>query len=319
MLDFKRTSLATFLEHSTEIGDGNMNYVYKLNDGEKTYAIKHAKPYLKILGKDFQLTQKRVVAEMNSMEYFHSIAPDFVPKIYHKSENEHFFVMEYLDGYSSLRENPQNTKAYEKLGDFLFSLSQNTPQNNAYYECEELKQITKNYVFEFPFIKNHEALVILDFFQWREFSAEFLANKERLKQIFLHSKTSLIHGDLHSDSVMVKEDCIAIIDSEFSLFCEVSFDIGNLLAHIIFSEIGHKNTPYQEKISALLTPFEKDIVQNAIGFCSVEMARRLFVPAKSKDLQNTQAYELAFSIADALGSLHVKSTEEFLHILERFF
>jgi hypothetical protein len=49
------------------------------------------------------------------------------------------------------------------------------------------------------------------------------------------------------------------------------------------------------------------------------MARRLFVPAKSKDLQNTQAYELAFSIANEIGSLHVKSTEEFLHILERFF
>jgi 5-methylthioribose kinase len=319
MIDFKRTSLATLLENSTEIGDGNMNYVYKLNDGEKTYAIKHAKPYLKILGEDFQLTQKRVVAEMNSMEYFHSIAPDFVPKIYHKSENEHFFVMEYLDGYSSLRENPQNTKAYEKLGNFLFSLLQNTPQNNTYYECEELKQITKNYVFEFPFIKNHEALVILDFFPWREFSAEFLANKERLKEVFLHSKTSLIHGDLHSDSVMVKEDCIAIIDSEFSLFCEVSFDIGNLLAHVILAQIGHKNTPYQEKIYALLKPFEKDIVQNAIGFCSVEMARRLFVPAKSKDLQNTQAYELAFSIANEIGSLHVKSTEEFLRILERFF
>jgi 5-methylthioribose kinase len=319
MIDFKRTSLATLLENSTEIGDGNMNYVYKLNDGEKTYAIKHAKPYLKILGEDFQLTQKRVVAEMNSMEYFHSIAPDFVPKIYHKSENEHFFVMEYLDGYSSLRENPQNTKAYEKLGNFLFLLSQNTPQNNAYYECEELKQITKNYVFEFPFIKNHEALVILDFFPWREFSADFLANKERLKEVFLHSKTSLIHGDLHSDSVMVKEDKIAVIDSEFSLFCEVSFDIGNLLAHVILAEIAHKNTPYQEKIYALLKPFEKDIVQNAIGFCSVEMARRLFVPAKSKDLQNAQAYELAFSIADALGSLHVKSTEEFLRILERFF
>lgn len=322
MIDFKITSLASLLRDSYEIGDGNLNFVYKIMHEKKLYALKHAKPYLKMLGEEFQLTSKRILAEMNSMEYFHSITPDFVPKIYHKSENEFFFVMEYLEGYIKLREEKNNIIAYEKLGNFLFSLAQNNPQNQAYFECSELKEITKNYVFEYPFIKNHEALVIADYFVWREFSKEFLANKERLKQIFLHSKTSLIHGDLHTDSIMVKKDCIAVIDSEFSLFCEVSFDIGNLLAHIIFSQIAHKNTPYKEKINFLLQNFESssEIIKNAIGFCSVEMARRLYVPAKSRDLEaclhKQEAYKLAYEIANELGSTHFHKPSSFIKTLE---
>ena len=149
--------LTTLLTNSREIGDGNLNFVYKIIHEKKPYALKHAKPYLKILGEDFKLTQKRIIAEMHSMEYFHSLAPSYVPKIEHKNEKEFFFVMEYLEGYTSLRENPQALKAYENLGDFLFALASNMPQKELYYECEELKEITKNYVFEYPFIKNHEA------------------------------------------------------------------------------------------------------------------------------------------------------------------
>lgn len=331
----KENALADFLDYSkiqiAEIGDGNLNFVFKIYDDKNCYAIKHAKPYLKMLGEDFKLTSKRVIAEMNSMEYFHSLCPEFIPKIYKKNEKEYFFMMEYLDNFSSLRNSHKNISSYEKLGSFLYSLSISTPKKKLYYECEELKQITKNYVFEYPFIKNHKALVILDYAPQKTFSKEFLYNLTSLKEIFLYSKKSLIHGDLHTDSVMIKDDNIAIIDSEFSLFSEVSFDIGNLLAHILFSSIEHKDKLYIDKIVLLLDQLSKikefkNILQNSIGFCSVEMARRLYVPAKSKNLENISsiskkesAYKLSFNLADELGA-NIKNTKDidsFLYRLEK--
>jgi 5-methylthioribose kinase len=308
-----------------EIGDGNLNFVYKLTSTQKTYALKHAKPYLKMLGVDFKLTQRRILAEMHSMEYFHSIAPKCTPKIYQKNEKEHFFVMEYLDGFQSLRLDFSNIQAYSHLGKFLYTLATNNPLKEDYYECEELKRITQNYVFEYPFIKGHKALVIEDYAPQKTFHKDFLQNKDMLKELFLHSKTSLIHGDFHTDSIMVKDANIAIIDSEFSLFCDISFDIGNLLAHTLFSSISFQNTLYQEKFLELFSKLKElknfqDTLEHSIGFCAVEMARRLYVPAKSKDLENISwkkdAYTLSFEIANDLGSQRFCDIDGFLKRLE---
>lgn len=295
-----------------EIGNGNMNFVFKITDSNKTFAIKYAKPYLKMLGKDFPLTQKRVIAEMNSMEYFHSLAPDFIPQIYLKNEQDFFFVMEYLDGYVPLREQNVTPLIYKKLGEFLFTLSSHAPNKKLYYACDELKQITKSYVFEYPFIKNHEALVILEYLPPQNFSQKFLANLETLKTLFLSPSRTLIHGDLHTDSIMVRENNLAIIDSEFALFSDVSFDIGNLIAHTLFHSIANKDKEYENKLEALFSKLKElqnfsDVLQNSVGFCAIEMMRRLYVPAKSKDLesiedvkQKQKAYKLSFDLAHFL-------------------
>ncbi|MBE0491032.1 MAG: phosphotransferase [Sulfurospirillum sp.] len=313
----------------TEIGDGNLNFVFKLSDGTHTYALKHAKPYLKILGEDFALTPQRIIAEMNSMEYFYSLLPQYIPQIYLKNETEYFFVMQYLDGFTSLREDPQSG-IYEKLGEVLYTLATNQPTKEAFYACDELKEITKNYVFEYAFIKDHPALSIADYALQKQFSKAFLTNKERLKEIFLHAKTSLIHGDFHTDSVMCKGDEVAIIDSEFSLFSEISFDIGNILAHTIFSSIARNDRLYREKFLLLFSKLEalenfSQILKNSIGFCAIEMARRLYVPAKSKDLESIKimqdkkdAYALSFALADELGANDYTNVTSFIKRLDNY-
>ena len=325
-----------FLDYSNvkieEIGDGNLNFVFKVYDDKDCFALKHAKPYLKMLGKDFKLTTNRILAEMNSLEYFYTLCPSYVPKIHHKNEDEKLFVMDYLEDYVPLREKHEDINSYKQLGEFVFELAKNKPVKELYYECEELKEITKNYVFEYPFIENHDALTILDYFPQKKFSNKFLKNLEYLKDVFLNSNESLIHGDLHTDSIMIKDKNIAIIDSEFSLFSEISFDIGNILAHTIFSSISLKNINYKKKILSLFQTLERldnfeYILKNSIGFCAIEMARRLYVPAKSKDLENIQdmdekikAYELSFEISDYLGANinEFDSAKSFIKKLEKW-
>ena len=41
-----------------EIGDGNLNYVFKLDDGEKSIIIKQALPYAKVVGESWPLSIK---------------------------------------------------------------------------------------------------------------------------------------------------------------------------------------------------------------------------------------------------------------------
>lgn len=315
-----------------EIKKGNMNFVFHLCDLHQIYALKYAPPYLKMLGKSSYLTQKRIIAEINSMEYFHSLTPTFVPQIYIKNEQDFFFIMEYLEGYTSLQQSDAKPLVYEKLGEFLLALSSHAPNKNLYYECQELKQITKSYVFEYPFIKNHKNLVIFEYLPGQNFSQKFLTNLEKLKNLFLSPCKTLIHGDLHTDSIMIKKGKIAIIDSEFALFSDISFDIGNLIAHTLFHSIANKDKKYENKLIALFSKLSKlqnfqNVLQNSVGFCAIEMMRRLFVPAKSKDLesilifeQKEKAYELSFELAHFLLEEYqsFSTLESFFKKLEKF-
>ena len=53
-----------------EIGDGNLNYVFKLDDGEKSIIIKQALPYAKVVGESWPLSIKRATIESKALKIF---------------------------------------------------------------------------------------------------------------------------------------------------------------------------------------------------------------------------------------------------------
>ena len=66
----------------------------------------------------------------------------------------------------------------------------------------------------------------------------------RLKAKFLGSTEALLHGDLHSGSIMVTETSTLVIDPEFAFYGPMGFDTGLLLANMLFayfSQEGHAN------------------------------------------------------------------------------
>jgi 5-methylthioribose kinase len=85
---------------------------------------------------------------------------------------------------------------------------------------------------------------------------------QRLKFKFLTVAEALIHGDLHSGSVMVTPGDTRIIDPEFAFFGPMGFDIGALIGNLLlayFSQAGHESAPGQrdEYREWLLTLIEK--------------------------------------------------------------
>lgn len=324
--------------HVSEIGDGNLNFIFRAFTPQKSLIIKYAPPYLRLLGEDFKLPQQRICVEMHTMAYFKTIAPTLIPSIYHTNEKAFLFVMEDLKEFETLQKvqlkMPIALSVYEKLGDFLGKIYAHTPplKELDYYENATLKNISENYIFRFPHIPNHEALAIPPFFKPLPKDAHFYQGIEMLLELFLNAKETLIHGDLHTGSVMVKEDKIAIIDAEFSFFGPLGFDMGNLFAHILFGEIyalfEGKKVQWKEAINAVWKSFGHDehILQTSVGFCGAELYRRLVVPAKAKPLEaiSTQKNkEKAYYLVDALAIdlvsnfLHVKHIEDFYTMIER--
>ena len=54
-----------------------------------------------------------------------------------------------------------------------------------------------------------------------------------MKKKFVTSTEALIHGDLHSGSVMVKEGSTFVIDPEFAFYGPMGFDLGALLSNFL--------------------------------------------------------------------------------------
>lgn len=71
---------------------------------------------------------------------------------------------------------------------------------------------------------------------------------------FCERAQALIHGDLHTGSVMVTQDSTQVIDPEFSFYGPMGFDIGAYLGNLIlafFAQDGHATQENDRKVSNL--------------------------------------------------------------------
>ena len=72
---------------------------------------------------------------------------------------------------------------------------------------------------------------------------------------FCERAQALIHGDLHTGSVMVTQDSTQVIDPEFAFYGPMGFDIGAFLGNLIlafFAQDGHANQENDRKVGSSL-------------------------------------------------------------------
>ncbi len=94
-----------------------------------------------------------------------------------------------------------------------------------------------------------------------------------LKHKFLSCGEALLHGDLHTGSIMVTESDTKVIDAEFAVFGPMGFDVGKLIGNLLssyFSQAGHEREPGErdpyrqwtlEVIERFWNGFEKRFVE----------------------------------------------------------
>lgn len=74
-----------------------------------------------------------------------------------------------------------------------------------------------------------------------------------LKNKFLTSTQALIHADLHTGSVMVKEGSTFVIDPEFAFYGPMGFDIGAIIANLLLSYFSQSATNGKDYSEWILT------------------------------------------------------------------
>jgi 5-methylthioribose kinase len=265
-----------------EVGDGNLNAVYIVSGEAGSLIVKQALPYLRLVGDAWPLPLERSYFEYLALTEQAAHAGNLVPEIYHFDKTMAAIVMEYLSPHIILRKGFIGGVIYPKLADDLAEFAAQTlfktsdlhlpaavkkARMQIFCANTELCRITEDLVFTDPYRQaklNRWTSPELD-----ETAASFRRDTDlkmavqRLKFKFLSAAEALIHGDLHSGSVMVTPGDTRIIDPEFAFYGPMGFDVGALIGNLLlayFSQTGHETAPgkrdeYREWLLTLIENF----------------------------------------------------------------
>ncbi|WP_373034692.1 S-methyl-5-thioribose kinase [Sulfurimonas sp.] len=266
-----------------EIGDGNLNYVYlvsSMHDEKKALIVKQAVPYLRCVGEEFALGRERMTYEIRALSKFKNIVPELVPELYHVSEDMSIVVMQYLGKHIILRGGLTDAKRYPKfsehistyLAQTLFKTSSLFLDSTAkrklideFNSNTELCKLTEDFVFTFAYMQNetNDAQNVKDNPQAQKLFGD-MKFKEKvldLKYKFMTSTDALIHGDLHTGSIMLNENETFVIDPEFAFVGPFGFDIGALVANIVNNYVHHTIVTKDEGFKEYLLETIKEILE----------------------------------------------------------
>ncbi|RLA68967.1 MAG: S-methyl-5-thioribose kinase [Epsilonproteobacteria bacterium] len=270
---------------ASEIGDGNLNYVYIVRAAdhpEKALILKQAVPYLRIAGEGYPLSRDRMSYEIRSLKLYNALIPQHVPDVLYADEAMSVIVLEYLSKHIIMREGMMDAIIYPNfaahMGQFLaqtlFKTSSLFLEGTAkrqmmaqFNNNTELCGLTETFVFTAPYMEHEtneiDPLIEAEVLALREDTAFKIAMLE-LKYKFMNQSDALLHGDLHTGSIMINKDETYVIDSEFAFFGPFGFDVGALIGNLAMSWVSHfersKDSHYQgwilESIVELYETFE---------------------------------------------------------------
>ncbi|MDQ0272797.1 S-methyl-5-thioribose kinase [Cytobacillus purgationiresistens] len=239
-----------------EIGDGNLNYVFRITDqeGGKSLIIKQALPYAKVVGESWPLTLKRSKIEADALIKHGEFVPLLVPKVYETDEDLAITIMEDLSHLKIARTGLIEGENYPKLardiGEYIaktlfytsdFALHPFEKKRLvAAFSNPELCKITEDLVFTDPFFdidtNDFEPELQSDVEAiWGNTALQIEAAK--IKYSFLTEAEALLHGDLHTGSIFASEEETKVIDPEFAFYGPIGFDLGLFIANLVFQSI----------------------------------------------------------------------------------
>jgi 5-methylthioribose kinase len=249
----------------TEVGDGNLNLVFIVKGGQGGIAVKQALPYVRLVGESWPLPLSRAHYEYLALSRQAALAPGLVPALLHHDETLALTAMELLEPHIIMRKGLIAGSSYPRFvddittfmarmlfftSDLALSAAEKKEGIAAFAGNHALCKITEDLIFTDPYRvaeQNRWTAPYLDATakSLRE-DMDLHVAISRLKLKFMASPEALLHGDLHTGSIMVTEREMRVIDPEFAFYGPMGFDVGAVIANLLmayFASAGHERSP----------------------------------------------------------------------------
>lgn len=354
-------SLAGIVDTSTlevsEVGDGNLNLVFVCRDGAGNgICLKQSLPYVRLVGEAWPLTPERVIAEARALSIAASLTPHLAPVFYGVDADRHVLAMENLMGWEiwrgKLNDGHIHRGVAASIGEYVANLAFHTSvlaldqmeakERMAEAINPELCRITEDLVFTEPYIEhdnNSFAEDLAPVVASLRSDDELRGEVGMLKYAFMTKAEALIHGDLHTGSVMVALTAdgagdARVIDPEFAFYGPVGFDLGAVLGNYLAARARaavldrpaeftewlaglaqetwdafetemrrlFETRPDDTWTDAFLDSWLRQIREDAFGFAGCKAIRRVIGLAKVSDIETLPPREHVLAGAIVLGT-----------------
>ncbi|SDY58214.1 phosphotransferase [Herbiconiux ginsengi] len=246
-----------------EVTAGNMNRVFVARGPLGSLAVKQAPPWVQVVGPEWPVDPSRIASEARTYERLAARVPESIPTIVAFDESRFVLVMEDLSDLDVLRDALVREVAegaasagdidYAGLGAvvgrFVGSLAGSTSvaalgaqEHERLVELAanpELCQMTLDVVLDEPYREhdhNHWHPALDERVRALYADAAVREAVGGIREVFETRHEALLHGDLHTGSVMVGRrdgaQVVKVFDPEFSFVGPIGLDLGLLWANL---------------------------------------------------------------------------------------
>lgn len=255
----KHLHLASRLGHTPqawriwEVSDGNLNMVFLAEGPKGGLCLKQALPHVRV-DPSWKMPLDRTFFEAAYLRNVFAHVPDLTTECLHFDPEQFILVVESLSHHTVLRTalmaGPINPIIASRIGQFVarstfatsllaepFELVLN--RRICFAQNQTLTRITVDLVLTDPYAphpRNHwaepELTPVVDAIRANKL---LRAQLENLRLRFLSHPQALLHGDLHTGSVMTTPDDTRVIDGEFATYGPIGFDAGLFIGNLVLS------------------------------------------------------------------------------------
>jgi len=328
-----------------EVGDGNLNQVFLVEGPNGSVCAKQALPYVRLVGPSWPLPAERAFYEQACLKEHGRHVGHLVPELLHWDHERFCIVMERLSPHIIMRKGMIQGIRYPGFADAittylaraLFFTSDLAMQAGdkrrmvaTFATNTALCQITEDLVFTDPY-RVHErnrwtTPHLDDAKRAAERDTDLKLAVSRLKAKFLGCAEALLHGDLHTGSIMVTPDNTRVIDPEFAVVGPMGFDIGAVIGNLLLNYLaqeGHASAEdprdaYQDWVLEQVEAVWRGFAAKFLALWRREAQGDLYPPvlfdgpAGAAALEAERQRAMARLLADTLGFAAAKMTRRIL-------
>ncbi len=259
-----------------EVGDGNLNLVFIVADTKGSVIVKQALPYVRLVGDSWPLPLYRAFFENCALTRQALRTFGCVPEVFHFDDVQAMIIMEHLTPHVILRNKLIKGERVAGLGSFVGEFCAQTAFRGSELSMKsgdkkadvgvfsgnvEIPAISESLVFTDPYfvaaMNSHNSLLDPVVTSLRS-NIELKSRVQKMLMKFASNTETMLHGDLHSGSIMSTDNESKVIDPEFAQYGPMGFDLGMVTANFLmayFSQPAHRGDDlddYQQWILSVI-------------------------------------------------------------------
>lgn len=270
-LDYSRPLIISEIGEGTaeEDGDGYVNYVFRVSDGNRKMILKQARSVGRVTGHT-DMCLKRTAIEYDYMKIGRVIVPEYIPELYFYDDENLVFAVEDVSYLKICRFQLNKSEIFPQMArqaaDYLARMHFYT--SDYYLDTEVFRKLQIRFSnSKMRKFFDDQTFISRDCGQPGEMGFELnpeyadnirglildprvVLERHKLRDLYMRKAEALLHADFHTSNFFVSKEQFKAIDMEFTFFGPAAYDLGylqaNLLSQCACGAFRHFHSPQEQ-------------------------------------------------------------------------